>query len=154
MYAQTASAVLTTHDPASHATGAVVTGLIFGIVFALVLFVAVVAWWARRGGSDDPGDGGGGGGGGGGDPPDPAPSGPSWWPEFEREFAEHVASVQSGIALASPSQRRDHAPGDEQGTYGGGADDGRRAPAAGHPGLEPVHPVTGAIGCEQIAEQR
>src|SRR3954466_15277498 len=61
MHGQTASVLLTTHDPAGHATGAVITGLIIGIVIALVLFVAVVAWWARRGGSDDPGDDRGGG---------------------------------------------------------------------------------------------
>src|SRR3954463_3895074 len=66
MHGQTASVLLTTHDPAGHATGAVITGLIIGIVIALVLFVAVVAWWARRGGSDDPGDDSGVGGGGGG----------------------------------------------------------------------------------------
>src|SRR3954454_17190518 len=108
------SALLTTHDPASHATGEVITGLIIGIVVVLVLFVTFVAWWARRGGSDDPGDGGGGG--GGGNPPEPGPSGPSWWPEFEREFAEHVARVRSGLpgsALAHRSHQRDHAPADE-----------------------------------------
>src|SRR5947209_7278383 len=93
MYGPPASALLTTHDPASHATGAVIAGLIIGIVVVLVLFVALVAWWTWRGGSDDSGDGGGGGG-GGTDPPDPGPSGPKWWPEFEREFAEHVASMQ------------------------------------------------------------
>src|SRR3954466_15102660 len=103
MHGQTASVLLTTHDPAGHATGAVITGLIVGIVMVLVLFVAVVAWWARRGGSDDPDDGGGG---GGGDPPDPGPSGPPWWPEFEREFAEHVAGGRADLPSITTTRPR------------------------------------------------
>jgi hypothetical protein len=115
MHGLRVSVLLTTHDQASHATGQVITGLVIGIVVVLVLFVTFVAWWARRGGSDDPGDGGGGGG-GGGSPPDPSPSGPPWWPEFEREFADHVARVRSelpGSTLAHRSQQRDQAPADE-----------------------------------------
>ena len=115
MHGLPASVLLTTHDTASHAAGEVVTGLAIGIVVVLVLFVTLMAWWTRRGGSDDPGDGGGGG--GGGNPPDPGPSGPPWWPEFEREFAEHVARVRSlppRSDLAARSQQRDHAPIDEQ----------------------------------------
>jgi Mg/Co/Ni transporter MgtE len=94
MHGRAASVLLTTHDPASHATGEVLTGLLVGIVVVLVVFVTVVAWWARRGGPDDPGDGGGG---GGGRPPPPDPPGPAWWPEFERDFAEYVASTRAGV---------------------------------------------------------
>src|SRR3954466_950915 len=86
----------------------------------------------------------------------PGPSGPPWWSEFEREFADHVAALQSDLPRSVPaqrSQRRDHTPADQQHPERGGADDGRRAPAARHPGLEPRDPVPGAIGCEHIAEQ-
>lgn len=67
---------------------------LYTILTALTLFIVFVVF--RRGrGSDD--DGGGGRGGGSGDrrpsPRDPRPDGePSWWPEFEREFAAHVSS--------------------------------------------------------------
>src|SRR3954470_21475696 len=154
MHGLSVSVLLTTHDPASHAAGEVVTGLFNGIFVVLFLFVTLVAWWTRRGGSDDSGDGGGGG--GGGDPPDPGSSGPPSWPDFEREFAEHVARVRSHSPrsdLAPRSQQRDHAAADEQEADGGGADDGRRAPAARHPGLEPGHPDPGSVRGEDIAEQ-
>src|SRR3954471_9924539 len=154
MHGLPVSLLLTTHDPANHAAGEVVTGLVIGIVVVLVLFVTLVAWWTRRGGSDDPGDGGGGG--GGGDPPDPGPSGPPWWPEFEREFAEHVAGLQSDLprsALAHRSQQRDQAPADEQDADRDQADHGSGAPAARHPVLEPGHPVLRLARGDDVAEQ-
>ena len=71
---------------------------------ALILMVLgcgpMYVWWAlgrgEQGGgdsSDGDGEGGGGGWGGGGSPPKGSPNtNPEWWPEFERQFAGHVAS--------------------------------------------------------------
>jgi hypothetical protein len=80
------------HQAGNHASAWVIGGSIVGIVLTFVVLVAVVAWLAGPGGSDglEGGDGGSGGGGGGGPPPEPPP-GPSWWPDFEREFADYVA---------------------------------------------------------------
>lgn len=66
----------------------------FVVPLAIVL---VIAWrWPQPGGRDDGrGDSGSGRGGPGG-PPRPCPgpprpeSGPTWWPEFERQFAAYV----------------------------------------------------------------
>jgi hypothetical protein len=62
-------------------------------------FLAIVvlgAWLYGHEGSDDsghegPDDSGGHGGSGGPPPQPPPPDGPTWWPEFEREFAAYVA---------------------------------------------------------------
>jgi hypothetical protein len=66
------------------------------VVMSLLAMPALSVWFLWRGedGPDDS-DGGGGGPGGGGPPPDPPPQpdGPVWWPEFERQFAEYVATV-------------------------------------------------------------
>ena len=80
-------------------------------VVACVLFVVCVVWLLAAGsgpaglhdGEDDLESGAGGGGGGGGGPssgPDgrDAPGGePAWWPEFERQFAAHVAARTAGV---------------------------------------------------------
>jgi hypothetical protein len=71
---------------------------------ALVLMITIAGIWvlvhvARHEGSgdDDDSDRGedpGGGGPGVPSPPSPRPDGdPDWWPEFERAFASHVASL-------------------------------------------------------------
>jgi hypothetical protein len=60
-----------------------------------LVIAALGAWlYTRHHRPDDAGgDGGSGGRGGpGGPPPEPhPPDSPTWWPEFEREFAAHVA---------------------------------------------------------------
>jgi hypothetical protein len=52
--------------------------------------VALSAWLYKHDGPDDSG-GDGGSGGPPPEPPPPPPDGPTWWPEFEREFAAYVA---------------------------------------------------------------
>src|SRR4051812_45994385 len=76
------------------------------VTSVLGLVVAVVTLARQQGGPPGPDDGGsddGGGGGGGGTrrhPPGPSPgcgSDPEWWPEFEREFAAHVARGEQTV---------------------------------------------------------
>jgi hypothetical protein len=90
------------HTAVSVAHGAtrtsVITAILGGVVVLLVL-CGIVFSGARfppppgSGVDDDPDSGWGRGGGGPGPdsgPPQPE-TGPSWWPEFERQFAAHVA---------------------------------------------------------------
>jgi hypothetical protein len=74
-------------------------------IACLVAFVFSLMWTARpvNHGDNDGLDGesgseGGGGPGGGGGPDRPSPDldDPVWWPEFEREFADYVASTTRG----------------------------------------------------------
>lgn len=76
-------------------------------VLAFVLAAAwVMSWSSWDGQRGDDGDGEDGGGGRRPDPPAPSrpPDGePVWWPEFEREFAAHVARVARGArSVKSP----------------------------------------------------
>jgi hypothetical protein len=73
-----------------------------GLILLTITCAAIYVWWAvdngeSRGGDSNDGDGGDGGGpdrGGGGIPPRGSPdTDPEWWPEFEREFADHVACL-------------------------------------------------------------
>ena len=64
-------------------------------------------WWYKRHPPDDSGgDGDSGGNGGSGgpppdpQPPDPQPDGPSWWPDFEREFAAYVEREKESVRVA------------------------------------------------------
>ena len=52
---------------------------------------ALTAWFLHKKHDDGPDDSAGGGGSGGPPPEPPPPDEPTWWPEFEREFAAHVA---------------------------------------------------------------
>lgn len=68
------------------------------LVFFLLLWPALSIWFLRRqDGKDDSGDDGGS---KTGPPEPPAPGGPEWWPEFEREFAAYV------VAQRAPSSYR------------------------------------------------
>jgi hypothetical protein len=53
------------------------------------LAIAALSAWLYK--HDGPDDSGGDGGSGGPPPKPPPPDGPTWWPEFEREFAAYVA---------------------------------------------------------------
>ena len=68
-------------------------------------FLAIVvlgAWLYRQDGPDDSG----GHGGSGGPPPEPPPpDGPTWWPEFEREFAAYVAGKDENEKRPVPVAR-------------------------------------------------
>jgi hypothetical protein len=104
MHGRADAVLLQAHQTVSDGSGPVVTALIVTVVLALAVFVALMAWWARPGGSDESGGGGSGGGGGGGHPPAPRPPEPSWWPEFENDFAEYVTSLRaSGPAFREPN---------------------------------------------------
>ena len=76
------------HTAGTNGGGEVLVGIAVVFGCSLVLF-AIVAWLLR--GADDDSGPGPGGGGGGPQGPDRTPSGPSWWPEFEREFARYAA---------------------------------------------------------------
>jgi hypothetical protein len=70
-----------------------------------LLGIAVLTAWLlhkKHGGPDDSGWRGG----SGGPPsPEPPPPGePSWWPEFEREFAAHVAGKRENEKRTAPVQ--------------------------------------------------
>jgi hypothetical protein len=67
---------------------------VVGLAFvALMVVLITVAARRRPPDHNDRGEDGGGDGGGGRPPegPDLTGGGPSWWPEFEREFADYVA---------------------------------------------------------------
>jgi hypothetical protein len=69
---------------------------ILAAMYALQLGVMLILWRAfGRGGADedDPGLGGDGPGGRHRRPRKPPPDDPECWPEFERQFAEHVAAA-------------------------------------------------------------
>jgi hypothetical protein len=72
------------------------------LVSILLLWPALSVWFLSR--HDDSDDSDGNGGSGGPPPPDPPspPDGPLWWPEFEREFAAHVAAISSTSARTGP----------------------------------------------------
>ncbi len=75
------------------------------IVAIAMPLIALALLWLRRGeGPDDSDDGGGGGGGGRGPsaPRRPPPAGPVWWPEFERQFADHVARLAERRRSTTP----------------------------------------------------
>lgn len=92
---------------AVHSSGGGVAAAVV-VAYCLLAFAVSVMLVVGRAGQDhtdgrdgDPGPEGGGGGGGGG-PDDPRPSlddprpfldEPVWWPEFERQFADHVTST-------------------------------------------------------------
>jgi hypothetical protein len=75
------------------------------LLAAIVAGALVIAWVRTRPWHNDHGDDGGGGGsgwgrgggGGGGNDGGPSPGGgsPAWWPEFERQFAEHVEKLRA-----------------------------------------------------------
>ena len=68
---------------------------VVAVVAVLDLFVMLILWRVfRSGGADghDPGSDGGGPGWRRRRPRKPPPHDPAWWPEFERQFAEHVAA--------------------------------------------------------------
>jgi hypothetical protein len=66
------------------------------MVFFVLLWPALSIWFLRR---EDGTDDSGGDGGSKVEPPGPpAPDGPPWWPEFEREFAAHVQNETLGVA--------------------------------------------------------
>ena len=69
------------------------------IVFALATAVARFRRANRRGRDDDDTDYGGGGGGPGPGAPRGPEGDPSWWPVFERQFAEYVADSRRSTTL-------------------------------------------------------
>ncbi|HEY7630086.1 MAG TPA: hypothetical protein VH817_05265 [Thermoleophilaceae bacterium] len=72
------------------------------LVSLLLLWPALSIWFLRRhDDTDDSGEDGGSGGPPRPEPP-PTPDGPLWWPEFEREFAAHVAAISSTTARTGP----------------------------------------------------
>jgi hypothetical protein len=98
---------LTVHGRTSPDTTAVAT---LAAMFALQVAVVLILWRVFRRGDtdgDDPGPGGGGPGwrrrpG----PRKPPPNDPVCWPEFERQFAEHVASLGARDRASSPGTDR------------------------------------------------
>jgi hypothetical protein len=89
--AVTALAQAGTNSNHGDAWGFVIIGM------SLLGMFLVLLWLRRYEGPDD-----GGGGGGWGRPPEDPPRGPSWWPEFEREFAAYAAAA---------AKRRNRTPG-------------------------------------------
>jgi hypothetical protein len=83
-------------------------------LLALLGGVWIMVHIARHGGEsgDDPGeDDGGGGGGRRPKPPDPRPEfDPSWWPEFERQFAAYAQSRGQPTGVKSPRSARTSSP--------------------------------------------
>lgn len=75
---------------------------IFPAIAAVELAVMLTLWRAfrSRGGEDDPGSGGDGPGGSRRRPPRPPPDGPVCWAEFERQFAEYVATAEARDATS------------------------------------------------------
>ena len=70
-------------------SGGTIAFVVVTALVGLALIFLIVFWVGPQDGADgDNGGGGRGGGGGGGRGPKPDP-GPSWWPEFERQFAEY-----------------------------------------------------------------
>ena len=78
---------------AHHPSGVRVWLVVVVLVWFVLILPALSAWYMdRRGGGDDSG----GDDGPGEPPPEPPPTseGPSWWAEFERDFAAHVAATR------------------------------------------------------------
>jgi hypothetical protein len=96
----TGVAARTAHAASPAPTWAIAVGIGLGVLLAtLVLWCALVATRQppRGDGDDDRGSGPGGGGPGrpgpdGGDAPGGAPT---WWPDFERDFATHVSEREA-----------------------------------------------------------
>jgi hypothetical protein len=91
---------------ASHLHTAATTGgdqalVALAVVFGCSVLLFAVAWFTR--GADD--ESGPGGGGGGPQGPERPPNGPSWWPDFEREFARYAASLAAGRQRSRDSVR-------------------------------------------------
>jgi hypothetical protein len=85
-----------TIDAATHAAGGAATVAILAAMGAAQLALLLILWRAfRSDGPDDdsPGSDGDGPGRGRRRPRKPPPDAPDWWPEFERDFAEHVAAL-------------------------------------------------------------
>jgi hypothetical protein len=72
-----------THANHGDAWGFVIIGM------SLLGMFLVLLWLRDHKGPDDED----GGGGGWGRPPNDPPPGPSWWPEFEREFAAYAGAA-------------------------------------------------------------
>jgi hypothetical protein len=73
------------------------------LVFCVLIWPALAIWFLRR--YDEPDDTSEDDGGSGGRAPEPpAPDGPVWWPEFERDFAAYVAAV-AGAGTTDPAPR-------------------------------------------------
>ena len=90
--------------PAAGAVGIVVLVAIATLEIAVMIAFARIG---RSGGSDDDQDQGGDDPGWGrGGPRTPPPDAPVCWPEFERQFAEHVAAIAERQAPASSSSLR------------------------------------------------
>jgi hypothetical protein len=88
------------------AATAVMVGLCLIGVLVVVIVVLIERRSDRRDGTDGEwGSGGGGRGPHGGKPDGPQPTGdaPEWWPEFERQFAEHVTSTIQTHSQAAPT---------------------------------------------------
>ena len=90
--------------PAAGAVGIIVLVAIATLEIAVMVAFARIG---RSGGSDDDQDQGGDDPGWGrGGPRTPPPDAPVCWPEFERQFAEHVAAIAERQAPASSSSLR------------------------------------------------
>jgi hypothetical protein len=90
-------------DPASEPD--VVTALgVLGVMAVFLGLAAGVLWLVLRRGSegDDPGSDGDGPGSGRGRPRRPPPRPPVNWQEFERQFAEHLASLGERDGVGRP----------------------------------------------------
>jgi len=86
------------HHAAMDAASWVLLATVLALVLAaLCAYLFASRWppWASSDDDNDPGPGWGGGGGGPGRGPAPG-SGPTWWPEFERQFATHVEGLRQG----------------------------------------------------------
>ena len=76
-------------------------------ISGLILYLAYRLAQARRGGEGHDGEDDAGGGGGWGRRPDrPQPRGgdPAWWPEFEQQFADHIAHRRSPAGSPEPRE--------------------------------------------------
>ncbi len=71
---------------------------LLGVLFTLIVMFGQPPTDRRDGADGESGPGGGGHGPGRGGPGGPSPEGgdPVWWPEFERQFADYVASAPVG----------------------------------------------------------
>src|SRR5215207_800615 len=96
-----------------HSSDRAAAMMTLAVMGVLQLAVMVVLWRAFRWhgpDGDPPGSDGDGPGRGPRPPREPPPDQPTWWPEFEREFAEHVEVVSRGRpATSAPSRRGERA---------------------------------------------
>jgi hypothetical protein len=98
---QTMSPAVCAHTLNAHAQTASSDGWVVIVVLGgcFLAIAGLTAWLYKH---DRPDDSGGDGGSGGPPPEPPPPDGPTWWPEFEREFAAYVAGKHENEKRPAP----------------------------------------------------